>query len=497
MHPPNAYVTNACRPRVTQRISGRVYCFVSSLVSTKSEEDAQDVCSKVVLVCFMALAALTASLMTAMYLWIKLPISAAIAGADTLLFSAAVAHVMHTKKSYFVSWVMKYAFCGSALLAHWALGNNVLALGVLCAAFIGPQVSLITSRSIGPPIIVHVFSICYVAVMVVVELLVGEGNFTPQVFQPSKGWQIVLTTVVMVTGASVSVVALSFVVSKLRAQATQLEGSIAKAEALACKIAAFDVNDVPEDDLDCSIVNLMLKIARTMRLYRPYIPAHLLLHDVGFESPDASDQQSCGVPEPFTPRTQSYLPSSPGTPSGGGSLKSYRSTISIDPGVQAKFNQRIQQRVCTLLYVQVGDAEGLTATANSQTLEVFEECAAAFAHLVITTTAESKGFMQSLSYNRCLISWNLACKVNCHVSHALSAAILIRDQFKQQAEKQDFVSSNISMGLWTGCLTFGTIGTKLYKTFAFCGEGVTRVCATMQTGSQHLSKPAHHLLDLW
>ena len=99
-----------------------------------------------------------------------------------------------------------------------------------------------------------------------------------------------------------------------------------------------------------------------------------------------------------------------------------------------------------------------------------------FTHLVLTAAADTKGIVHSLSPDRCVVAWNLLSRCDMHVARALTAALQVRDGFWSKSREHKLLACRISMGLWSGPLMCGSVGNATFKTFAFIGQGVSRVC---------------------
>ena len=93
---------------------------------------------------------------------------------------------------------------------------------------------------------------------------------------------------------------------------------------------------------------------------------------------------------------------------------------------------------------------------------------------MLAAARENKGVLQSLGYDRYLISWNLLPKCYMHVSRALSTAIAIRDQYAAL----DMARGALTMGVWTGPLWCGSVGTADLKSFSVVGDGLAQVVPT-------------------
>ena len=153
------------------------------------------------------------------------------------------------------------------------------------------------------------------------------------------------------------------VINQLRRKAEELAQSLAEAEGLAQKIIDFEVNEIGGES-DNRIVQLMLQIAANLKQYRPYLPAHLFAPE-GVSpclSPSAPTTRSLRAQSVRTTNISDISPMS---------AKRLSAVVVDDDLFGDKFDQAIQRRTGTLLYIFLTDIFGL---ANSAVQQVNHHC---------------------------------------------------------------------------------------------------------------------------
>ena len=312
-----------------------------------------------------------------------------------------------------------------------------------------------------------------------------------------EDWQSILMAFNMSLPNTISLLCGIFALTRLRVKAATLEEGLLKAEAIAQKIVDFDVSDIADKPSEDRVVNLMVQVAQQMKLYRPYLPPELFAADD--PGSDGSDDESLDTnvlpcDDASTVQSATTSPAHILTPrfrrgSAVSELSRAASALAtalpapspdpLPPGAVLHFHsprsgvlspRSVECRTGTLLAIRVADLEPLSAVRSPESLARVQEVSDVFAQLVVAIAREHKGIVRSLAHDRGLISWNLSATCHQHVGAALGTALAIRDQFRAK-----FAAPALSMGLWTGPLLVGTIGTADFKAFAFTGQGVARV----------------------
>lgn len=98
-----------------------------------------------------------------------------------------------------------------------------------------------------------------------------------------------------------------------------------------------------------------------------------------------------------------------------------------------------------------------------------------FTSVVNSALRETGGQHHSLEHNACFVSWNILASCSLHAQSACHAAIHMRDQFDAQAQKEQLVARDLSIGIWTGQVLSGSFGCEGLKGYSCLGLGVSRV----------------------
>ena len=378
-----------------------------------------------------------------------------------------------------------YGTLGASLSWYWSLGGNVNSVGVITMGFVAPHLCMVSGSSLAHAALVHALVVGAVVLFTVLEVSLGSVRYTPQATQIPPQWQSVLLAFHITFCSTLSLAFGMLSLSQLRAKTASLERSLTRAETLAQKIAAFDVNDITDERSEDRILDLMIQVANNLKAYRPYLPPHLFMSD-----DDAQDDDD----HPHPHRVPSSLPSpqSACLPSGQSvdtRSSSTTTTKSSSPhfGRYTALSHHARHDLAhgvvgTLMYIRVNEFERLV-NPHDGGAAALPEISGIFAQVVVHFVGENKGVIHSLGHDRCMVSWNLLPRCHLHVAAALSTALEIREEYGRKVRAFSPAAgplARLSIGVWTGPLHCSCVGTQDFKTFAFSGRGCTAVVALQQ-----------------
>eukprot|EP00667_Euglena_gracilis_P002639 EG_transcript_2643 len=410
--------------------------------------------------------------------------------------------------------------CGMVMVCalgfHWSLGSQ--AGTVVNWSLLGPQMAIITGSSLREGL--ALLAACAVTFSTILALghAFGSDSITPQAVTVPYGISVTFEALNLLCPGAISFAMMWSVLSQLRAHEQTLQDSIEEAEALARKIVDFDLDDIPpavEGRQEERVVEVLKQVALNMQLYRPYLPAHLLKQN---RRPATPDDDTPDDPEDALGRHDSALSavskplraSSFGTASDGGSpaaseqrsgraaspvrMGDARSVAAHSPMSVARpraplasaalklapttFELPQQRKKGTLLYVKLHclerwaegrtDAESAFATGKVSTL---------FLEAVLPALQATKGIVQHMQHDACLASWNLFSACHLHAQNGCHAVAQIRAALQALQLGHPGCPFEVSMGLWTGVVLSGSVGTRDSKASSLLGFGLRRVAA--------------------
>eukprot|EP00668_Euglena_longa_P006262 GGOE01007434.1.p1 GENE.GGOE01007434.1~~GGOE01007434.1.p1 ORF type:complete len:462 (-),score=118.13 GGOE01007434.1:986-2371(-) len=135
-----------------------------------------------------------------------------------------------------------------------------------------------------------------------------------------------------------------------------------------------------------------------------------------------------------------------------------------------------QRKRGTLLYVRLHCleqwAEGRT---DAESLFTVGRISTMFLEAVLPAVQASKGIVQHMQHHACLASWNIFSSCSMHAQNACHAAVQIRNAVQLLQLNHPGAPFDVSIGLWTGTMVSGSVGTKDSKASSMLGAGMRRV----------------------
>eukprot|EP00667_Euglena_gracilis_P014266 EG_transcript_14770 len=291
---------------------------------------------------------------------------------------------------------------------HWSFSGH--SAGVLNWSFFSPLVVVYAggSAAIGSALLVTLILFCIA--LAIAQQFVPPHSLSPQAVQLSEQHVLILGTVNQVLPWLLSFVLAVFLLRRLRGH-WRLLRSLKKAQRIAQMIIDFDLDAIEKEELDDDsnvVLDLLRQVACNLKLYQPYIPAHLLspcaeeredhperAQSPTFEGllPHATDATSDAVAHDEAPI---FLGSR--SPPGSGFLRAPTRTVDLPH----------QVRCGTLLYIQLHELEAYSVHSRSiSKLERIHRAATLFAEVVAGAVRDLQGVIQLMQHNACLVSWNL------------------------------------------------------------------------------------------
>ena len=395
-----------------------------------------------------------------------------------LLCTIGAVHLRCTRSATLAAPFLGYGTALAGLGTYWSMGGNMASLALVVWAFAGIQMAIITTRRITPAFAAHLVTLVLMVLLTILESVLGAGSFSPQECHILPEWQTWLHLSNTALPCTIPTVCLVFIIQQMRKEARYLEESQAKAVAVAQKIADFDLEGLPDASPDATM-HLLLQIAGNLRQYQPYLPGHLLAarRDSQETRVVAMDHGKADAVVPVAttpPSPHAKKAGSSAAVAGAAAVSNSNASprhLSVRPrGLDMPFNS------CTgtLLYVRLPGLQLLTQSAGAEALAKLQTISDVLTEAVVRFVTQTRGVVQTLRHDGCLASWNLLQKCSCHVGNALTAAVSIRDYFNEHA-KDHSVVTELSMGVWSGFLVCGPVGTSELKSFSCMGPGVEKV----------------------
>eukprot|EP00668_Euglena_longa_P025705 GGOE01032124.1.p1 GENE.GGOE01032124.1~~GGOE01032124.1.p1 ORF type:complete len:745 (+),score=196.24 GGOE01032124.1:30-2237(+) len=401
------------------------------------------------------------------------------------LSAVALCHMLRQRTVMVARHLLCFGLCVSALGVHLTyIGYS----GEMANwALLAPQLCIITGGRLshGLAMLMGVL-----ATMVALALVQSFTDATTYLIQPALNtdWLIFFTTVNTMIPWGISFL-LSYLLLGRQRQHDELQRSMAAAEEAAQMIIDFELDSIADLPLadHASILGLLQRVAFNLRLYRPYIPAHLLPNaktaqeeeqitafDSTAESPFDGVGQEPGASDISVSHSDGRL-SMPSRPRSGGLRAPVRS-----------FEVQHDVRSGTLLYVSLHLMDAYAShSRHNDKVERIRRSADLFCELVMAAVKETHGVVHSMQQNSCFVSWNFGSPCRLHAVNACRAALTIRDRLCAIGSKGGMAPMALSSGVWSGLLVSGTFGTQDYKSSGVLGFGVSRVVELQQYSAAH------------
>ena len=342
----------------------------------------------------------------------------------------------------------------------------------------------------------HSHLVCVVGILVLFacESAFGVGTLNGPQPPLSDVWQGAITGLTIMVPNAIVLLSTVHALHKLKEQNSDLQRSLQTAEELATKLVRFDLDELDESSDDL-IVNLLLSIAKCLKEYQPYLPAHLRNLSTGCRCDDTSSSDDSAPGAVVLPRPPSLanlvgLARRSIMTSGSADLELQDCNRGFcDPCGSPTHAHRplrpetqlaipLESRSGSLLYIVLPELEWLSTAADHSTArmqEVHRVCEY-LAELVVKAAHDTKGIVQTLGYDRCLICWNLSLRCALHAAHALTAAVQIRDSFLDGCREHGLRGTAVSLAAWSGHVVCGSIGSSTLKSFSLLGPFMSEVC---------------------
>eukprot|EP00667_Euglena_gracilis_P002166 EG_transcript_2165 len=375
-----------------------------------------------------------------------------------------------------------WSFSGqTAAIDNWALLAPLLALHLGCS----PDISL---WLLAFPVA------AFIAISCAADL-VDLSAITPQAPVLSRQAVLAYTVVNMVVPWALAHIFASHAAAQLQ-DYRQLQESVDTAEALAQMIVDFDL-DTFGSQTDANMhgmVALLHQVGTKLKLYRPYIPAHLL-PQFGLVNPGASRAEDHPVSNCSFVPTQAQLGHSfalpPDLP-----IVAHVGVVPADGRARSNshnlrsplrmFQVAPEIRCGTLLYIRLPQLESFSRLVlQGHGVDHIHRAVAQVTHVIATVLQQTGGVIQVMQQSVYLASWNFISACPLHSVNACHAAVLIRDRLAALDPNDGIGPLRAVLGVWAGTLLSGTFGTDDTKSSGAIGRGITRVRELQCYGAMH------------
>eukprot|EP00668_Euglena_longa_P005066 GGOE01005944.1.p1 GENE.GGOE01005944.1~~GGOE01005944.1.p1 ORF type:complete len:735 (+),score=140.18 GGOE01005944.1:55-2205(+) len=484
---PHAKLISRCSPFVY--INKKLHSFLSC---TKEDADLYD--KKVVVFVVSVATAIYGLTLGSLFISLGASLSSAFSFTMSGVCLASILHMWYTKDAWLARSLSGLSLCLCTAAVHWSFSGQ--SAGVLNWSFLSPLVVVYAGGSVAEGFILFTALTLFCISLAVASQFVAVQSLSPQgEALPTDGIRA-LSTANQVLPWLLSFLMAVFLLHRLRGH-WRLLRSLSKAQRIAQMIIDFDLDAIAkeEPDEDTNVVlELLRQVACNLKLYQPFIPAHLL-------SPAALEREVDDRPETTqVPTFDGLLPhvadaasdhithdDTPTllgkgcrSPPGSGSLRAPNRTLDLPH----------QVRCGTLLYIELHDLEAYSVHSRSASkLERIHRAATTFAEVVASAIRDSQGVVQLIQHNACLISWNFVAASRLHAANACRVAIAVRDELlavnSPTTAHPDLAPMSISMAVWTGLMVCGSFGTEGLKRSSSLGRGLSRTQELQQYAAAH------------
>jgi len=432
--------------------------------------------------------ALVGAWWSAAFPWAFLPIGA-----------VGVAHLLATRRLGFARRALCYGMLFCSLGFDWTLGGAQQ--GTIYWSILAPQIALLTGAHVSVAAFLLLLCLSAYASILAAATILGPEAVTPQHVPIPTVISASFQALNFIVPGSLTFVMMVHLISRLKNHRLHLEQSLQEAERLAHHIANLDVEDIVDADFHQErILEVLQLIACNLKLYRPYIPRHLLQRHaaeddtepdqmIGTVSNSPSDRpistSSTSMIGPFQRSSliNTSTPSSRLKPrllstENPDTVKDLYASQSISPPPKTLASLELPQvrKRGTLLFIRLHRLEDCADDAtDAECVATVAHTAALFVEAVLTAVKPTKGVVHSMHHNECLVTWNYFTPCGMHAQNACMAAVAIRKMLAQLQTASPRLPLAASMGIWTGPIICGSVGTKDYKAPSMVGPGVSRV----------------------
>ena len=398
--------------------------------------------------------------------------------------SASLVHMVVAKHSFMshfaATWWLELITCA----AFWSFGGIVPSAGFILMPFMAPNVSFFLDKEnrLAGPLCMFALASSVVVARMTVDLALGTGALTPVVIRFPDVSMVVATTLTIITCSSLSFGASAIMLRRLQQRAAALQRSMQKATEVAQMIVDWELDAVPKASGDNDVADLVVQVAERLKLYRPYLPAHLFTPAEDDDLSDADEVRTVSAPSTgfrgssirvthpqLQPRRRSRT--------SAGNLPIAKLLVTRSQGTVP---QGLGPQTGTMLSVRITQMDEIAASLGSVSYDMVQRAADSFARLSAHAARETKGMLQTVIHDHCLILWNVLPKCAQHVVHGLMAALMIRKAFKEMCTEEQLQGLTVSMGLWSGTFVCGTLSLGDMMSHACLGQGCERAVALQQ-----------------
>eukprot|EP00667_Euglena_gracilis_P007891 EG_transcript_7979 len=401
-----------------------------------------------------------------------------------VLSVVAAALLFYSREMVVAGRILCLGVCLHAIGVHWSFAGQ--SSGVVNWALFAPQFVFFTGgRSWAGWLLFSVVAMVLAAYFCL-EAVMDVRKLTPERAVVPPGWVVAFEFINILIPWFASFTVTWMHVRQMRNQRQHLECNLAQAEGLAQRIIDFDLEGIePLGSGAGTVVALLSQVACNLKLYRPYLPLHLMQPQTSDDgsfaaaeellrdntSPDHTPEHGApwgaiagDHPLSLGEKGRTHSMRGPGTP------RALRA-----PHVPFEIDQ--QMRCGTLLYFHLGEM-GFSSKdeGSSELLEKIRRTASTVAQVVLDALKEHHGTLLFLQPNCGLACWNFISRCRSHALSACHAALAIRDILTTaSARMPGMLPLQVSMGLWSGQLVSGSFGTEEFKTSSALGSGMARV----------------------
>eukprot|EP00667_Euglena_gracilis_P012228 EG_transcript_12543 len=357
-----------------------------------------------------------------------------------VLSAAAAGLLLYRREMVVAGRILCLGVCLHALGVHWSFAGQ--ASSVVNWALLAPQFVFFTGgRSWAGWLLFSVVALA-LAVYFCLEAVLDVRTLTPERAVVPHGWVVAFEFINILIPWFASFTVTGLHVRQMRHRRQHLECSLAQAEGLAQHIVDFDLDGIrPLGSDQGAVVALLTQVACNLKLYRPYLPPHLMQPQPpsddgsclaeeekrGAEDPSPDHTPEHGQrwaamagerPLPLTLREKGHTHSKVGKVGTPRLLRAPAGQFEIDQ----------QTRTGTLLYFHLGEM-GVPSRdeAPTELLERIRWTASTVAQVVLDALKEHHGTLLFLQPNGGLACWNFISRCRPHALDACHAALAIRD----------------------------------------------------------------------
>ena len=396
-----------------------------------------------------------------------------LAGTFVVVVLAALSHMVITKRSWMCHFVATWWHQLLTCIGFWSFGGLVRSSTFVLLPFLAPHVWFLTNTGgLAGPGCMFGIACLVVAARLVVDLALGTGALTPLVIRIPESGMTVAAALIAIIASGIAFCSAAHMLRRMQQRAEALENDMNEARGVAQMLVNWDLDALPEASGDNDVVDLMVQVAEKLKLYRPYLPAHLFTPGSEDDVEDVEDIQELAM---NAPKSSGAI--------GGAAPRAHvqRTSTSDRPELlsltKATVHRPLAPHNGTLLRARISiTKESLRSVSG----DVVQRVANALARVVQDAARETKGLLQTMTHDHCLILWNVDSKCATHVLQGLTAAVMIRNRFTQHCTDEGEEGFAISIGLWSGAFVSGTLSLGDMTSHVCLGQGPDQALALQE-----------------